>query len=366
MKKQFTKNKKIIFDQLANMITQVNYKLISTEYKNTTTPLELICDINHKFKYTRWQIIKSSRDGSQKFCPTCRSQYSQYSYDFYVWRNGEQHGKKLFEAHKDKLKKANTLERYIEKYGKENGHKRYNKWKEQCRKNGCSLEIFKVRYGENEGQQKWKEYCNRVYRKRSKENYIKELGIVDGTKKWESYKQNLKKAKTLERYVQRLGEELGKIKYEEYLNKLKNNCWKRGASKLSIEHILPPIIQAGYKINDIFIGISPSKEFQYRVNNKIYYYDCVIPNIKLVIEFNSLAWHCDPTIMSPEKFIAWKPPKGEISPADKYIYDLHKIRAIEKEDYEVLVIWQESGVEMNHKLISDFIEKRYLDSVSQI
>lgn len=363
---KITKNKKTIYDQLLNICQRFGYQLISTKYVNTTTPIEMSCNLNHFFFLNRSQILKSSKNGSRKFCSVCRSQYVQYSCEFYVWRDGPEEGKKLFELHKNKLKHANTLARYVEKYGIDIGHERYSKWKSQCRKNGCSLEIFKERYGEKEGEQKWQEYHNRVYRKRSKENYIQDLGEIEGTQKWVSYKNNLKKSKTLERYIERFGLELGQLKHEEYLNKLKQNTWKRGASKTSIQHILPPILAYGYTLNDIFIGMPPSKEFQYKSDKKIYYYDCVIPDIKLVIEFNSLAWHCDPNLMTPEDFKKWKPPKGTILPEEKYIYDLHKIRAIEREDYEVLTIWQEDGLKVNHNLIFQFIEKRYLDSVAQL
>jgi hypothetical protein len=353
-------------DRLIKIINDLNYVIEPFDYSNTHQLLSLTCDQKHQIKMSREQILKHSKKGTRKFCPICRKTWKNSSLELYQWQYGKSQGRILHEEYQSKIKRANTLERYIEKYGVEDGIGRYEKWKLSCRNNGCSLELFQSRYGIFDGTKKWDEYSKRVYRKRSLENYINELGPIDGLDKWEKYQHNLKRSKSIDRYIEKFGTDIGTQKYNAYLNKIKNISWKRVASKISLDHILPPIYEYGYRLNEIFIGLNPSKEFQLVYEDKIYWYDCVIPDIKLVIEFNSLAWHCSPELMTLEDFKSWKPPKGNSKPEEKYIYDLHKIRAVEHSGYEAIVIWQEHGLDYNHKLIKHMIKKRYLDSVAEL
>ena len=128
------------------------------------------------------------------------------------------------------------------------------------------------------------------------------------------------------------------------------------SSQRSLEHLLPPILLAGYQISDIFIGTKDSKEFCLLLpSGKFYYYDCMIPEYKLIIEFNSNTWHPDPKRLQ-ENFDSWKAPRGNIDAQSKYEYDCLKIKSAIDLGYQVLVIWEEDGIEFNHETILHLLQ----------
>lgn len=335
---------------IQNLLDMFNYKL-KTEYHNNHSKLLINCDISHVFNASWLEISKWSKKGSRKFCPICRKTFKLNSIDLYKWWYGDNDGIEKYNISKQNKKNANSLENYIRKYGKKIGTERYNSWKTY----GISLDNYIFKHGIELGIKKWNNYLEMHSNKRSLENYITRLGIVNGEKEFYSHLERNRKSKTIIGFIEKYGEELGKKKYKEWINKC--SSWGRNGSKISIRHIMPPLLKIGLNLSDIYIGISGSKELSLLAKNgKIYWYDCAIPTKKLIIEFNSNAWHPDKNRLG-NSFNNWKPPKGNISSIEKYDYDQLKIKSAIDAGYKVLIIWQEDGIDHNHILISNFINQ---------
>lgn len=104
------------------------------------------------------------------------------------------------------------LEKFISKYGVEEGNKKYEEFLKKLRTN--TKENYIEKFGEELGNKKWSErYSNR--NKHNLKNYIEKFGD-QGEEKFEEYHQKMAKRNTLEGYIERLGEKKGKEKYEEF------------------------------------------------------------------------------------------------------------------------------------------------------
>lgn len=61
-----------------------------------------------------------------------------------------------------------------------------------------TLEVFKIRYGEDDALLKWEQYLQKIAYSQSLEYYVEKYGEIEGSKKWEIIK--IKKHKALEPY----------------------------------------------------------------------------------------------------------------------------------------------------------------------
>ena len=125
---------------------------------------------------------------------------------------------KQFQKRVNNIKKSSSLEYYIEKMGLEAGTKRYNEIKQS---KVLSLESFILKYGEELGRLKWKNFCNRNKGNQTLERMIELYGLEEGTKKFNETKEKLKNKNTLEYHIKLYGKEQGTIKYKE--RNLKNS-----------------------------------------------------------------------------------------------------------------------------------------------
>jgi hypothetical protein len=114
-----------------------------------------------------------------------------------------------------------------------------------------------------------------------------------------------------------------------------------GASKLS-KKALQPIVDY-LKKNKIKYYFDKN---EYGINDgfgNYYYYDLTIPDSKMVIEYQSTAWHANPC-MTENEWNNWKPPKGKIKSADENLaYDYKKAKVIyEKRKFLTYFVWEKS------------------------
>jgi len=84
-----------------------------------------------------------------------------------------------------KFMRGSSLEKYILKYGEDEGHIKYNEKKRRRMETSTTLVHFIQKYGEVDGGIKWDEYINKT--KHTLENFIKRYGEVDGEIKWDEY-----------------------------------------------------------------------------------------------------------------------------------------------------------------------------------
>jgi hypothetical protein len=115
-----------------------------------------------------------------------------------------------------------------------------------------------------------------------------------------------------------------------------------GASKLS-KKVLAPIIELlnQHKIKYYFdkteYGIKDTE------TNNYYFWDLTIPTFEMVIEYQSLAWHADPSL-NEDKWNLWTPPRGKKKTAAEVLeYDYNKARSIYKHrKFVTYYVWQRS------------------------
>lgn len=113
-----------------------------------------------------------------------------------------------------------------------------------------------------------------------------------------------------------------------------------GASKLS-KKVLYPIIQLLNELNIKFYFDKHEYCILDPQTKSTYFYDLTIPELSMTIEYQSKAWHTDPS-MTDFEWVSWKPPKGKIKTAEEVLnYDYNKARVLFRErNYATYYVWQ--------------------------
>lgn len=154
-----------------------------------------------------------------------------------------------------------TLENCIRRHGESEGTKIFNDYCVKQRDAGCTLKYFQEKYGEEEGRKKYLEV-------------------------------NAQKANSLDNYIRRYGDEEGR---ERYSNVLKNKFFSKVALNMfkTIISELPEFVKClpTYYASDT----SSEYYLVDKENSKLYFIDFTIPSINYCIEFNGDFWHCNPT-----------------------------------------------------------------------
>ncbi len=293
----------------------------------------------------------------------------------FIERYGEFDGKNKYNDFL--LKSKHTKEKYISIYGIEEGEKKWleyvdNKKITSKRSIKYWLKIFDgdyelakeslmivqsrgedfycIKYGEKIGTEKWenrksdqsdkisKLMLNKENRDKhilSEKNFILKYGEELGKEKWKEHLNNRKNFKTTyDLFIKEHGEEIGNQKWKEYIYKIINiNPY---VSNISQELFNSIYNNLDIK-NDIYFGNLNNEYFIYdEKNKKINYYDFVINDIKLIIEFNGDFWHANPKIYSKDFYHPiLKKTAIEIWESQNY-----KNNVAEEHGYEIVEVWE--------------------------
>ena len=147
---------------------------------------------------------------------------TSHSEELFLNRYGKFYGKEKWLSYKSKI--AMTKENMIIKYGEEEGLKRWNSYCEKQRRCGCSLEYFKEKYGDD-GENIYK-FVNKK-KSHSLDIYIMKYGLNDGMEKYKKYWSEILNVKMYSKISQeffneiykRIPSELKKHTYYGSLNK---------------------------------------------------------------------------------------------------------------------------------------------------
>lgn len=276
-------------------------------------------------------------------------------------------------------KPGTSLERMIERYGKNEGKKRYEKWKLGARQDKVS---FIKRYGKILGNQKYEQFVNKS--KQTKENFIKRFGKEQGEIQYLEY-VNLKKDtsprsveywtnlgfdlaeaqekvkyhqdnSSLDKHIIRYGDDLGRKKYAEYIKRNKFKVLKSFRQKygkdgdLKYQEYRESIrIKKGYSVvsQELFDALQHrfpklvmfygENEFTIARQNRVVYPDCFIPTLNIVIEFYGDKYHANPKLFKsndkPHPF------NHKITAKEIWKYDLERQQIIETEQ-TCLIVWE--------------------------
>ena len=205
-------------------------------------------------------------------------------------------------------RKSTSLEKTIERFGEEKGREKYKKRIEKYQYS-VSREGMLERFGKD--ADRIIEERNRQ-RSSSLERCVERYGIEEGTRRYKEQRLKKSKSHTLKGYIERYGLNDGYDKFKEQ----KCEKMKFRASLASLEVFLPLydiLCFRGYDENDIHFGYEDKREYFLIADGKFYSYDFTIKSLNLIIEFNGIKFHpkspdanwvnpLTPSVLAEEKF----------------------------------------------------------------
>lgn len=269
--------------------------------------------IPYKEMTLEWWIFKyGEQEGTQKYLD--RNLKTRHNLENSIKRFGIEAGPKKFKEFCDNLVNSQTEEELIRKYGEVEGKR---KREDIIQKKAMTLERFTDRYGCDEGHRRFEQY--KLLRSRPAiQKFIDKYGKVEGLEKYEQFAK--KHARTEENFITKYGIKEGKKRYLDWYNRSgcsgskKLDFWKskkgqyRRVSKESIEFFkkLLIILSTFNYDYDIVHPLVTKKEFSLPVAkgyknfypnclNRNFFYDFCIPKLKIIIEYNSIYYHNDNT-----------------------------------------------------------------------
>lgn len=187
---------------------------------------------------------------------------------------------KDWDAYRERQAYTNTLPYFVELYGEIEG---LNKYKEiNSSKDSSSLLANVNRYGEEEGIKKFLEKCKNC-ESNSIKYYIRKYGEFKGVKRY-------KHLRTIDGYIEKYGEFKGTL----FFNRRYNRTESMQASKESMNNLFSFIckfLDDNFIDLTYFVGANNKKEYTILKDDKRYFYDFAIPEIKLIVEYNGSRYH---------------------------------------------------------------------------
>lgn len=178
--------------------------------------------------------------------------------------------------------------------------------------------------------------------------YINKYGLEEGVKLYNNMCSWRKHQYTLDGFVEKYGEKEGNLIWSK---KFKNRHNSKKANKFFSDLLV--LLKDQYKVYT-----ASNENGEYGVKNlkmnKFYFYDFVIPELKLCIEFNGDYWHCNPTKYHP----LYEHKQSGLLAKDIWENDKIKIETIkEYRGYEVIVVWESDDYEESLKYIMEKIDE---------
>lgn len=171
----------------------------------------------------------------------------------------------------------------------------------------------------------------------------------------------------IETYIKKYGEQEGIIKW---LNRNKRwgeimqikriesghigNSYSQ-SSKLFFDSIVDKLNQENIHFEKIYYGETEFCKWDFE-NKKPYFYDFVIPEIKLCVEYNGIKFH------PKEGDIDWKGLYGDTYEY-KIKYDKRKCDVIKSYGFDIIIVWEDDDMNNKFDEIVDLCKKKYLLSL---
>lgn len=163
--------------------------------------------------------------------------------------------------------------------------------------------------------------------------------------------------------INRYGEIEGQIKHQKRIQKYKDSMnsiisTKKSSgyvSKESLKFFLPlykHCRKLGFKRNEIYFGISGSREFfikdmNIKNTNCGAFFDFCIPKIKLIVEYNGTFWH-------PRNVEDWRNPWIDYNYAMER--ETYKKNLIKSRNFELIEVWSDNNMQEQLNLILEKIK----------
>lgn len=175
---------------------------------------------------------------------------------------------------------TNTVDYFIEKYGEQEGVEFYNNLNKQ--KDSSSLKHHIEKYGEELGKEKFEDKCTRC-ESNSIKYFVRKYGEQEGTVKYNYIR-------SIEGYIEKYGEFKGRLFYNRRYSENETTQASK-ESLINVFNYLCENVDTLYSDLLYFVGAFGKKEYTIIQNNKRYFYDFAIPEIKLVVEYHGSRYH---------------------------------------------------------------------------
>ena len=172
-------------------------------------------------------------------------------------------------------------------------------------------------------------------------------------------------------YVTKYGKIEGQIKYKQRMKRwmiaynlaLENDptinerkMTKLGrASKASLA-IFQPIYEQYKDDYSIYLGVDDNIEYFLRDNNTLYFYDFVIPELRIIVEYNGSKFHPNKATLTEPEWRDWKCVYSELDADTAFMKDCIKQQLAIANGYTFLTIWDTDPIDASIRTIIDMIE----------
>lgn len=256
--------------------------------------------------------------------------------EFFKRKFGDNWKEEFEKYRKVQAKAGNTLEYFIEKYGKIEGKKKYE---EVCANKGVTLKNCVRKYGEKYGKETFERYCKLQESAGNKlEYFIEKYGEEEGTKIYKDVCS--KKAITLENMIRIHGEEKGKEAYKQWLSRNVERSPSFSYSKES-QKLFTTLDECSDELKEKSKWETKNGEqiviIESQEGIKSYRLDFLYKN--KVIEFNGDYWHANPLFYNKEDIISW-PIVKKIKVEEIWNKDKERYDNLRKKGYDVHIVWE--------------------------
>lgn len=247
----------------------------------------------------------------------------------------------------DRQSYTNTLEYKAKTYNmSESEFKKYNKSRASTEKN------FIKRHGEVEGKRLWEEYKERQSYTKSLQYQIDLHGEEEGRKKFAEI--SAKKVNSLENFIQRHGEERGTELFIEYQKR--TTCYSEVAATFF------SIVDRRLRDMDVEVECRYlPKTYEYFIHaDRVFFYDFVIPELKICVEFNGDIFHANPELYKPED--RPNPYSRHLTAQDIWNFDKMKNDHIISDGFDLEIVWEKDynkNLESEIERIVNAIKDKY-------
>jgi len=192
-----------------------------------------------------------------------------------------------------------------------------------------SLEFCIDKYGETRGYEVWKAR-NDLWQNTLKSKSQSEIDLM-----------NSKKGITLERMIEKYGKDEGTTRYNSWLGSVCcNNCMSSMSANRFFIKLYKKLRRLGIISSkvDVYLGVNGSTEYFIRKDNKIRFYDFTIPSLKVIIEYNGVAFH------AREGDHTWRSPYGRTY-EESINNDMLKFNMATEKGFDVFYVWSDIAEE---------------------
>lgn len=154
------------------------------------------------------------------------------------------------------------------------------------------------------------------------------------------------------------------------LKNLANKSWltnvSRGkASKESLALFDPLIDYCDQEGIKWYCGTRGCSEWWLKTQEgKVKFFDFVITDLRIIIEYHGEVWHPNPNKLTEEQWLNWRAPGTILDAATQHNRDLEKIALANSHGFEVIVVWSSDNIESAISHIRNLISHKKMQVLS--